>query len=64
LIVFQELEYGNPFELGYIEKMKGYTDKYKIREGNYRIGLTINKKDKIIICERVAHRREIYQIFP
>ena len=64
MIVFQELEYGNPFELGYIEKMKGYTDKYKIREGNYRIGLTINKKDKIIICERVAHRREIYQIFP
>ncbi|WP_330203297.1 hypothetical protein [Cyanobacterium sp. Dongsha4] len=37
---------------------------YKIRIGDYRIGLTINKKQKIIICERIAHRREIYQIFP
>ena len=64
MIVFKELETDNPFELGYINKMKGYKDKYKIRIGDYRIGLTINQKQKIIICERVAHRREIYQIFP
>ncbi|WP_017292646.1 type II toxin-antitoxin system RelE family toxin [Geminocystis herdmanii] len=64
IIVFKELEADNPFELGYINKMKGYKDKYKIRMGDYRIGLTINQKQKIIICERVAHRREIYQIFP
>ncbi len=63
-IVFQELETENPFELGYVNKMKGYKDKYKIRVGNYRIGLTIDKKSQTIICERVAHRREIYQIFP
>lgn len=64
VIVFQELETNNPFQLGYVNKMKGYNDKYKIRVGNYRIGLTINKKTETIICERVAHRREIYQIFP
>ncbi len=64
IIVFKELETDNPFELGYMNKMKGYKDKYKIRIGDYRIGLTINQKQKIIICERVAHRREIYQIFP
>lgn len=29
-IVFQELESENPFDLGYLEKMTGYTDKYKI----------------------------------
>jgi len=63
-IVFQELETDNPFQLSYIDKMKGYKDKYKIRVGNYRIGLTISKKTQTIICERVAHRREIYQIFP
>jgi mRNA-degrading endonuclease RelE of RelBE toxin-antitoxin system len=28
-IVFQELESENPFDLGYLEKMKGYSDKYK-----------------------------------
>ena len=44
--------------------MKGYKDKYKIRVGDYRIGLTIDKKNQTIICQRVAHRREIYQIFP
>jgi mRNA interferase RelE/StbE len=44
--------------------MKGYKDKYKIRVGDYRIGLTIDKTNQTIICQRVAHRREIYQIFP
>jgi len=43
LIVFAELEAKNPFELGYLNKMKGYKDKYKIRVGDYRIGLTIDK---------------------
>jgi len=60
LIVFAELEAKNPFELGYLNKMKGY----KIRVGDYRIGLTIDKTNQTIICQRVAHRREIYQIFP
>lgn len=63
-IVFRELESENPFELGYLNKMKGYKDKYKIRVGDYRVGLTVDKKSQIIICQRVAHRREIYQIFP
>ncbi|MGB5593949.1 MAG: type II toxin-antitoxin system RelE/ParE family toxin [Crocosphaera sp.] len=63
-IVFEELETGNPFELGYIQKMKGYKDKYKIRVGDYRIGLTLDKSNQMIICQRVAHRREIYKIFP
>lgn len=63
-IVFQELESENPFNLGYLEKMIGYTDKYKIRVGDYRIGITINKQTKILVCQRIAHRREIYRIFP
>jgi len=29
-----ELETENPFELKYIDKMKGYKDKYKIRVGD------------------------------
>ncbi|MFM6586726.1 MAG: type II toxin-antitoxin system RelE family toxin, partial [Microcystis panniformis] len=44
LIVFQELEADNPYELGYLKKMKGYKDKYKIRIGDYRVGLTLDKK--------------------
>ena len=64
VIVFQELKSDNPFSLGYMEKMKGYSDKYKIRVGNYRIGISVDSLDKRIICQRVAHRREIYRIFP
>lgn len=63
-IVFQELESQNPFNLGYLEKMTGYTDKYKIRVGDYRIGVTLEKQTKILVCQRIAHRREIYRIFP
>lgn len=63
-IIFEELESENPFALGYLEKMKGYTDKYKIRVGDYRIGLTADKKIQTLICQRIAHRRDIYKIFP
>lgn len=59
-IVFQELEVENPFELNYLIKLKGYTDKYKICVGIYRIGLTLDEKNQIIICQRVAHRKELY----
>lgn len=63
-IVFEELLTPNPFSLGYIERMRGYPDKYKIRVGNYRIGVTIDKKNNFIICRRIAHRKDIYRIFP
>ncbi|PSO49748.1 MAG: plasmid stabilization protein [Cyanobacteria bacterium SW_9_44_58] len=32
-IVFENLECDTPFELGNLDKMKGYTNKYKIRVG-------------------------------
>ncbi len=63
-IVFEELLSANPFELGYIEHMTGYSDKYKIRIGKYRIGIAIDKNNKLIICQRIAHRKDIYKIFP
>jgi mRNA interferase RelE/StbE len=63
-IVFQELSTENPFSLGYLEKMKGYPNKYKIRVGNYRVGITVNPESQQLVCQRVAHRREIYRVFP
>ena len=54
----------NPFELELLEHMKGYPGKYKIRIGQYRIGVSLNKKDRLIICERIAHRKDIYKLFP
>ncbi|MFQ5680902.1 MAG: type II toxin-antitoxin system RelE/ParE family toxin [Candidatus Omnitrophota bacterium] len=63
-IVFEELPQGHPFTLGYIEHLTGYSDKYKIRVKDHRIGLIIDKAAKILICQRVAHRKDIYRIFP
>jgi len=59
-IVFEDLLKINPFELGYMERMTGYPDKYKIRVGDYRIGITIDKKNSLIICQRIANRKDMY----
>jgi mRNA interferase RelE/StbE len=63
-IAFEELLTSNPFSLGFLERMRGYPDKYKIRPGDYRIGITIDKKNNLLICQRIAHRKDIYRIFP
>jgi mRNA interferase RelE/StbE len=63
-IVFEQLSSTNPFDLGYLEHMTGYPGKYKIRIGNYRIGITVDKSNKLLICQRIAHRKDIYRVFP
>jgi len=54
----------NPFESGYLERMRGYPGKYKIRIGSYRLGITVDKTNRLLICQRIAHRKDIYRIFP
>ncbi len=44
-------------------KMKGYSDYFRIRTGNYRIGCKITTPDTIIFY-RVVSREEIYKVFP
>ena len=63
-IVFEELLSAKPFDLGYLELMTGYPDKYKIRIGRYRIGIMIDKTNKLLICQRIVHRKDIYRVFP
>ena len=62
--VFEDLICEDPFELGYLEQMRGYPGKYKIRIGRYRIGVIVDKKKKLVICNRIAHRKDIYKLFP
>ncbi len=62
-IIFQKLESENPFDLGYLQKMKNYDDKYKTRVGDYRIGISVDKETQTLICQRVAHRKDIYRTF-
>ena len=45
-----------------LKKLKGESDYYRIRFGNYRIGIKI--EDDLVIFIRVLHRKEIYRYFP
>lgn len=48
--------------LGKVEKMQGYHGFYKVRFGNYRVGLAI--ENEVVIVKTVMHRRDIYKFFP
>jgi len=63
-VVFEDLICENPFDLGYLEQMRGFPGKYKVRIGQYRIGVTIDKHKNEIVCNRIAHRKDIYRLFP
>ena len=61
--VFNELvTYDNLSEIGKVEKMTGYKNYFKIRFGDYRVG--IKKENQTIVVEIVKHRKEIYKYFP
>ncbi|MCK5328199.1 MAG: type II toxin-antitoxin system RelE/ParE family toxin [Candidatus Latescibacteria bacterium] len=54
----------NPFALRRLEKMRGYKICYKVRFGDYRLGLELDKRRQSIQFQRVLHRRDIYRYFP
>lgn len=45
-----------------VKKLTGFNDAFRIRSGNYRIGVFVN--GKVVQFARVAHRKDIYKIFP
>lgn len=46
-----------------LKKLTGYKDLYRIRLGNYRIGLRLTD-DREFIFIRFLHRKEIYNRWP
>lgn len=49
----------NPRPMG-SQKLQGYLDRYRIRQGNYRIIYGISDQDKIISIFMVSHRKDAY----
>ncbi len=45
-----------------LKKLTGYKNQYRIRLGNYRIGISIN--DQTVIFAALDHRSTIYKYFP
>jgi len=45
-----------------LRKLTGFDDAFRIRSGNYRIGVFVN--GNVVQFARVARRKDIYKIFP
>ena len=43
------------------EKLKGFTDAYRVRQGNYRIVYTIDDVLTIVTITRIAQRGQVYR---
>jgi len=61
--IIKEIEQaGNIFEIKNLKKLQADNHYYRIRVGDYRIGLLI--KDDTAVFVRFLHRGEIYRYFP
>ncbi len=61
--VFEEMPQAESVqETGRVEKLQGYSDYYKARFGDYRVGIRI--EGDTVVFERVLNRKEIYRKFP
>ncbi len=45
-----------------LKKLKGHKSFYRIKLGDYRIGVKIDSE--LVVFVTVAHRKDIYKLFP
>ena len=62
-LTIEEIEtIDNSIELTNIKKLKAEGDYYRVRVGDYRIGISVDEDTVLFI--RVLNRKEIYRYFP
>lgn len=62
-LVFQTIpDCQNITEIKSLKKIKGHKNAYRIRVGDYRIGVFIQKET--VTFSRVLHRKDVYRYFP
>ena len=49
-------------QIGNVKKLVGFKSAYRIRVGQYRIGVFVEKN--LVQFARIAHRKDIYKLFP
>jgi mRNA interferase RelE/StbE len=49
-------------EVRHLSKMRGYATFYRLRLGDYRIGVEVVEDEVIFV--RILHRKEVYRYFP
>lgn len=52
----------NLYEIPNLKKLSGFKSAYRVRIGDYRLGF-FYENNKIFFA-RIAHRKEIYKLFP
>lgn len=52
----------SPAEIKGLKKLSGYKNAFRIKIGDYRIGIFIEKN--IVEFARVVHKKDIYKVFP
>ena len=52
----------NLFALSHVKKLQGYETFYRIRFGDYRIGIELVEDE--MVFTRFLHRKDIYKYFP
>jgi mRNA interferase RelE/StbE len=50
----------NPRPAG-CEKLSGQSDRYRVREGNYRIVYSVDDRTLLVNVAKVGHRKEVYR---
>lgn len=61
--IFDEIsQIQHPHLIPNIKKLKGYSNFFRIRFGNYRAGIRI--ENNTVIFERILHRKDIYRYYP
>jgi mRNA interferase RelE/StbE len=62
-LCFEELpQYETLLTVKNMKKIRGYQHYYRIRVGDYRIGM--KDEGDMIVLMRVMHRKDIYRAFP
>jgi len=43
------------------EKLSGHADRYRVRQGDYRVVYAANDAERMVLIVKIGHRREVYR---
>ena len=43
------------------EKLSGHHDRYRVRQGTYRVVYAVSDKNRLVEVVKIGHRRDIYK---
>jgi mRNA interferase RelE/StbE len=61
-IVLQITQAPTLHQISNVKKIMGFKNSFRIKLGNYRIGIRIESETVILV--RILHRKDIYKYFP